>query len=66
MQCVTRSTRVSGSAELDAAMEPILEISDLTIHIKLSHSVVHAVERVNLRIGPGESLGLVGESGCGK
>ena len=47
-------------------MEPILEISDLTIHIKLSHSVVHAVERVNLRIGPGESLGLVGESGCGK
>ena len=47
-------------------MEPVLEITDLTIRIKLSRSVVHAVERVSLRIAPGESLGLVGESGCGK
>ncbi|MFZ0666879.1 MAG: ABC transporter ATP-binding protein, partial [Acidimicrobiales bacterium] len=46
--------------------EPVLEITDLTIRIKLSRSVVHAVEGVNLRIEPGETLGLVGESGCGK
>jgi peptide/nickel transport system ATP-binding protein len=47
-------------------MEPVLEINDLTIRIKLSRSVVHAVEQINLRIEPGETLGLVGESGCGK
>jgi peptide/nickel transport system ATP-binding protein len=47
-------------------MEPVLEITDLTIRIKLSRSVVHAVEQINLRIEPGETLGLVGESGCGK
>lgn len=47
-------------------MEPVLEITDLTIRIKLSRSVVHAVEQVNLRIAPGETLGLVGESGSGK
>jgi peptide/nickel transport system ATP-binding protein len=47
-------------------VEPVLEITDLTVRIKLSRSVVHAVERVSLRIAPGESLGLVGESGCGK
>jgi peptide/nickel transport system ATP-binding protein len=46
--------------------EPVLEINDLTIHIKLSRSVVHAVEKINMRIEPGETLGLVGESGCGK
>jgi peptide/nickel transport system ATP-binding protein len=48
------------------AVEPVLEIKDLTIRIKLSRSVVHAVEQINLRIEPGETLGLVGESGCGK
>ena len=47
-------------------MEPVLEITDLSVRIKLSRSVVHAVEGINLRIAPGETLGLVGESGCGK
>ncbi len=43
-----------------------LEVTDLTTHINLSHSVVKAVENVDLRIEPGQTLGLVGESGCGK
>ena len=47
-------------------MDPVLEISDLTVNIKLSRTVVHAVERISLQIEPGETLGLVGESGCGK
>jgi peptide/nickel transport system ATP-binding protein len=45
---------------------PVLEISDLSTQIQLSRSVVHAVGNVDLRIEPGETLGLVGESGCGK
>src|SRR5579863_447207 len=47
-------------------MPPVLSISDLSTHIQLTKSVVHAVGNVDLSIEPGESLGLVGESGCGK
>jgi peptide/nickel transport system ATP-binding protein len=43
-----------------------LEVADLTTHINLSRSVVQAVGNVDVTIDPGETLGLVGESGCGK
>ncbi|MHB1594507.1 MAG: ABC transporter ATP-binding protein [Streptosporangiaceae bacterium] len=45
---------------------PVLEIENLSTHIKLTKSVVQAVGDVSLHIEPGETLGLVGESGCGK
>ncbi|HUZ37152.1 MAG TPA: ABC transporter ATP-binding protein [Streptosporangiaceae bacterium] len=45
---------------------PILEVTDLSTQIQLTRSVVQAVGNVDLRIEPGEALGLVGESGCGK
>jgi peptide/nickel transport system ATP-binding protein len=47
-------------------MPPVLEITDLSTHIQLSKSVVQAVGNIGLTIEPGETLGLVGESGCGK
>ena len=47
-------------------MPPVFEIQDLTTHIQLTRSVVHAVSNVSLHIDQGETLGLVGESGCGK
>ncbi len=47
-------------------MEPVLEINDLSTHIQLSRSVVQAVGNISMSIAPGETLGLVGESGCGK
>jgi peptide/nickel transport system ATP-binding protein len=43
-----------------------LEVENLSTEIQLSRSVVQAVGNVDLRISPGETLGLVGESGCGK
>ncbi len=47
-------------------MAPLLEIDDLRTHIKLRQGVVHAVDGVTLHVEPGETLGVVGESGCGK
>jgi peptide/nickel transport system ATP-binding protein len=47
-------------------MPPVLEIKDLSTHIRLTKSVVQAVGNVDLLIEQGETLGLVGESGCGK
>jgi peptide/nickel transport system ATP-binding protein len=47
-------------------MPPVIEITDLSTHIQLTRSVVQAVGNVDLYIEPGETLGLVGESGCGK
>ncbi len=47
--------------------QPILEVKDLSVHFKLNRkNTVHAVTHVNLSIQPGETVGLVGESGCGK
>ena len=47
-------------------MAPLLEIEDLQTHIRLREGVVHAVDGVTLHVDPGETVGIVGESGCGK
>ena len=47
-------------------MAPVLEIQDLSTHIKLTSSVVQAVGNVDLTVDAGDTLGIVGESGCGK
>ncbi len=52
---------------------PLLEIQNLQVHFPVNQGVfaqkrgsVRAVEDVSFTLEPGEALGLVGESGCGK
>ncbi|MHA6532834.1 ABC transporter ATP-binding protein [Paenibacillus sp. BAC0078] len=47
-------------------IQPILKIEDLHTHFFTDHGEVPAVDGVDLYINPGEVLGVVGESGCGK
>ena len=45
---------------------PLLEVDDLRTHFFTRDGVVRAVDGVSFAIQPGETLALVGESGCGK
>jgi peptide/nickel transport system ATP-binding protein len=44
----------------------ILEVNDLKVHFKIQNGWVKAVDGVSFAIDAGETMGLVGESGCGK
>jgi len=45
---------------------PILSVEDLTMHYATRAGNISAVNNVSFSLAEGESLGLVGESGCGK
>lgn len=48
------------------ADKPLLEVKDLVIHYETDDGVVKALNGVNIHMGVGETLGLVGETGAGK
>ena len=47
-------------------MSALLEVRKLTVHYPTRKGQVHAADEVSFDIAEGETLGLVGESGCGK
>ena len=47
-------------------IEPILEVKGLQTHFETERGVVRAVDGVDLRVSAGRTVGVVGESGCGK
>ena len=45
---------------------PKIEISDLSVDYKTSHGDIHALENIEFQLEDGESIGIAGESACGK
>src|SRR6185295_9398119 len=48
------------------ASEWLLEVEDLHVHFVTTRGVVRAVEGISYKVRQGETVALVGESGCGK
>jgi len=66
-------TDAENSHSRNGAAAPVVEVTDLTVRFDMKGGVlnrtvsrVHAVEGVSFELARGETLGLVGESGCGK
>ena len=57
----TRTDRFTASS----SAEPLLEVRDLCIRFP-RHGEVNVVDHVSFAVRPGQTMGLVGESGCGK
>ena len=47
-------------------MIPLLQVQDLTVRFDVLDGLVHAVNGISYTLNEGETLGIVGESGCGK
>ena len=50
----------------DKGNAPLLETIDLKKYFKVGGGTLHAVDSINIKLYQGETLGVVGESGCGK
>lgn len=54
------------SQNLNQTNEKLVEIMEVSKYFKVSEGTLKAVDHINIDIYKGETLGLVGESGCGK
>jgi len=59
-------TDLEASAAIVRAPDVIASVRDLKIHFSGKRGMVHAVDGISFDIRDGETLGLVGETGCGK
>ena len=62
----TAARRLAARARPAPTTAPILTVTDLRIGFQGRHNGVDIVDGISFEVRPGEVLGLVGESGCGK
>jgi peptide/nickel transport system ATP-binding protein len=60
------SSHPHGAGHVAATQPPLLEVRDLSLSFKTTRGALSVTRNVNFSIAPGERVGLVGESGCGK
>lgn len=46
--------------------EPLIEVRDLRVEFEVRDGIIHAVDGATFMIGRGQTVGIIGESGCGK
>src|SRR5690606_35189433 len=67
--CATRSTRAAGPVEGAAESmqhDTLLDVENLKVRFHTPEGTVHAVNGISYSLHEGETLAVVGESGCGK
>ena len=47
-------------------MHSVLRVEDLSVSFELEAGLVNVVDRINFSVEAGETVALLGESGCGK
>jgi NitT/TauT family transport system ATP-binding protein len=62
----TFASRVGESGSVATATEAILVVDDIVIRFDTPDGVITAVDRMSLKVAPGEFVAVIGPSGCGK
>jgi ABC-type dipeptide/oligopeptide/nickel transport system ATPase component len=60
------STQTQPTTKQDQKGLPLLEVKDLKVEFNIRGGVVKAVDGLNFEIKRGQTVGIIGESGCGK
>jgi peptide/nickel transport system ATP-binding protein len=57
---------VASGADWVNVIPPLFEVRNLCVHIPTSAGLARAVDGISFHLESGQTLGIVGESGCGK